>query len=155
VLEAIPETGPSDFGKDVFPSLLASGRHLHAVLVNGYLRDTGTPENYRRVNEDALTGKFPGARGRLVKNPPSYTLIGQGARFAPDVTFRGINVIGAKVKIESKAVLTDCIVWDNAVIGENVVLTDALIGYRAVIRASSHPPDGLRLGDDDVYPEAS
>ena len=57
VLDTIPADGPSDFGRDIFPRLLADGLPLSGTLLGGYLQDTGTPDAYRQANWDLLAGR--------------------------------------------------------------------------------------------------
>jgi NDP-sugar pyrophosphorylase family protein len=54
VLQAIPADGAPDFGRDVFPALLAAGQSLYGYRMSA---DEGlwwidTPEDLRRVQED-------------------------------------------------------------------------------------------------------
>ena len=41
-----------DFGKDLFPAMLASGKRLFGCHAQGYIKDMGTPERLARVRED-------------------------------------------------------------------------------------------------------
>jgi len=58
LLNFLPSSGFSDFGKDILPKLV--GRMLGYVL-NGYLLDIGTPENYQRalVEWPIVAGQHP------------------------------------------------------------------------------------------------
>ncbi len=49
VLDEIDGTPPTDIGYDLLPRLMGRAR---AVLVEGYLRDIGTAESYRRAREE-------------------------------------------------------------------------------------------------------
>jgi mannose-1-phosphate guanylyltransferase len=49
VWDHLPRTGFADFGKDVMPRLVGS---MGGCLMGGYLRDVGTPESYRRAQEE-------------------------------------------------------------------------------------------------------
>jgi mannose-1-phosphate guanylyltransferase len=49
VLEMIPHQAPSDIGYDLLPHLV--GR-AHATVIDGYLRDIGTPTAYQRAQEE-------------------------------------------------------------------------------------------------------
>jgi mannose-1-phosphate guanylyltransferase len=49
VLDEIDEVPPSDIGYDLLPRLVGRAR---AVLVEGYFRDIGTAESYRRAREE-------------------------------------------------------------------------------------------------------
>ena len=53
---AIPAQGRSDLAKQTFPTLLASGMHLHAFVTPEYIKDMGTPERLDRVERDILAG---------------------------------------------------------------------------------------------------
>jgi mannose-1-phosphate guanylyltransferase len=49
VIDEISGTPPSDIGYDLLPKLVGRAR---AVLVEGYFRDVGTPDAYRRAREE-------------------------------------------------------------------------------------------------------
>jgi mannose-1-phosphate guanylyltransferase len=49
VLEAIPASGPSDFGRDVFPALLRAGQTISAYQIDGYCFGIDTPEGLARA----------------------------------------------------------------------------------------------------------
>lgn len=46
-----PPPQPSDWGKDIFPKLIASGANLRAFNINGYCLGIDTPEAYARAEE--------------------------------------------------------------------------------------------------------
>jgi NDP-sugar pyrophosphorylase family protein len=52
VLDAIPSGQFCDFGKDVFPKLLAQGKDLYAMKPNAYVQDIGTPERLAKAQRD-------------------------------------------------------------------------------------------------------
>lgn len=56
VLEAIPVGQFCDFGKDVFPKLLAAGLPLYAMRPKAYIRDIGTPERLLAAQRDFENG---------------------------------------------------------------------------------------------------
>jgi NDP-sugar pyrophosphorylase family protein len=51
VLDYVPTTSAPDFGKDVFPALIAAGRHpiAHVIEPDGYCFGIDTPEALRRT----------------------------------------------------------------------------------------------------------
>lgn len=55
-MELVPEGRPYDFAKDLFPALLASGRQILGLPLEGYWCDIGTPRAYYQCNLDALDG---------------------------------------------------------------------------------------------------
>ncbi|GFK94223.1 UTP--glucose-1-phosphate uridylyltransferase [Fundidesulfovibrio magnetotacticus] len=50
VLDFIPPQGFSDFGRDVFPAMLAAGAELHGHAIDEPLIDVGSPEKLERAN---------------------------------------------------------------------------------------------------------
>jgi mannose-1-phosphate guanylyltransferase len=48
-IDEISGTSPSDIGYDLLPKLVGRAQ---AVLVEGYFRDVGTPDAYRRAREE-------------------------------------------------------------------------------------------------------
>jgi D,D-heptose 1,7-bisphosphate phosphatase len=57
IFDFIPADRPSDFGKDVFPAVLAGGGRLRAYATPEYLKDMGTPERLTSVGQAISSGK--------------------------------------------------------------------------------------------------
>lgn len=57
VLDAIGD-GPSDFGIDVWPRCTQGGWDIRVHHLRGYLRDLGSPEALRAVEEDLMAGRL-------------------------------------------------------------------------------------------------
>jgi NDP-sugar pyrophosphorylase family protein len=56
VLDAIPAGEFYDFGKDLFPKLLARGQPLYAMKPRAYIQDVGTPERLAKAQRDFDNG---------------------------------------------------------------------------------------------------
>jgi len=56
VLEVIPAGRFYDFGKDVFPKLLAESRPVYAMKPEAYIQDVGTPERLAKAQHDFERG---------------------------------------------------------------------------------------------------
>jgi mannose-1-phosphate guanylyltransferase len=56
VLDAIPAGQFCDFGKDVFPKLLAAGKAVYAMKPRAYVQDVGTPERLAKARRDFEKG---------------------------------------------------------------------------------------------------
>ncbi len=137
VLALISETGPSDFGRDVFPALLREfPTRVFARPLDGYLKDTGTPENYRQANWDALQ-----LHGERAIAPDAW--IASGARLA------GRNVIGAGCRIEYGASLTDTILWDDVTIGAGARLENVVLGHGVRIGPGVQLPPGTLVASGE------
>lgn len=64
--------GPSlDFGRDVLPAVLRSGKRLRGYRTTEYLSDMGTPERLRLVTNDFLSGRVA-RRNRRHKRPAIF-----------------------------------------------------------------------------------
>ncbi|NQT48958.1 MAG: nucleotidyltransferase family protein [Chloroflexi bacterium] len=58
IIGHIPPETLYDFGYDLFPALLYRGERLYGYVTTDSILDTGTMENYRRVERDVLEGRF-------------------------------------------------------------------------------------------------
>ena len=58
VLAAIPAGKFYDFGRDLFPRLLADGRALYAMKPAAYVQDIGTPARLAKAQRDYEKGKL-------------------------------------------------------------------------------------------------
>ncbi len=56
VLDSIPARTFYDFGKDLFPKLLAEGKPLYAMKPDAYVQDVGTPERLAKAQRDFEAG---------------------------------------------------------------------------------------------------
>ena len=54
----VPDRGPFDFSRDLFPLLLKQHKEIRALPMDGYWCDIGTPRAYYQCNLDALDGKL-------------------------------------------------------------------------------------------------
>ncbi len=57
ILDAIPDDCPTDFARDIFPSLLKAGERLVGFMTHEYCKDIGQEERYRQAIEDLREGK--------------------------------------------------------------------------------------------------
>ncbi len=145
IFERIPANTFYDFGKQVFPELLAGGLPFYGMQLEGaYWRDIGTPDEYRRATEDVLTGRvlIRGARATGVPEGAQISSdarieaparVGDGAQIGHRVRIAGPSVIGDRVRIGDDAVLERAIVWNGAVIGAHSTVRDSIVGEGYVV----------------------
>lgn len=57
VFKYIPHGEPSDFGRDIFPSLLKNKEVIRAYQTAEYIKDMGTIDRLQSVSDDYLSGK--------------------------------------------------------------------------------------------------
>jgi bifunctional UDP-N-acetylglucosamine pyrophosphorylase / glucosamine-1-phosphate N-acetyltransferase len=102
----------------------------------------------RRVNEGWMK------QGVTMIDPESTYIdadikaIGNDAWFGPNVTLRGATTIGAGARIDAGCVVTDSQVADHAYLKPYTILTEAVIGPRALIGPFSHCRPGTRIDED-------
>ena len=65
-----------DFGKHLFPAMVADGAHLQAYASPEYIKDAGTPARLDKVTADYVSGRMDEAR--LRRRLPLYFWIGTG-----------------------------------------------------------------------------
>jgi len=56
IFKYIPEDKPADFGKDIFPLLVKSGETVRAYKTAEYIKDVGTIDRLKKVDNDFLNG---------------------------------------------------------------------------------------------------
>lgn len=56
-IDFVPATGASDWGHDIFPSILAEGGVLHAYRSVEYAKDVGTPDRLAKGAADLASGR--------------------------------------------------------------------------------------------------
>lgn len=56
-IDFVPADGPSDWGRDVFPAIVAAGRPLRAYRSVEYVKDIGTPERLAKGEADLASGR--------------------------------------------------------------------------------------------------
>lgn len=122
VLDAIPADAPSDFGRDIFPKLLADEQALYGTPLGGYLQDTGTPDSYRQANWDCLAGRVG------ISFPDPALWIDPAAHIGAGVAFAGQNIISAGASIGDRASLTDCLLLLGASVAAGATVKNAIIG---------------------------
>lgn len=137
----------NDFGKNIIPTMLASGENMLAYKFKGYWKDVGTIKSLWEANQD-LIGDDPAfdiynpfwriysrnvgiepqyiAKGAVVKN----SLITDGAKIEGTV----INsIIGSSVEVKKGAVVKDSVVFANTIIDKNASVEYSIIDEKVTI----------------------
>ncbi len=136
----IPDAEFYDFGKQVFPELLASGARFFGYDArDAYWCDIGTPGEYRRASEDVVNGIFriPGTRGSGADASASIDAsaqidanvwIGPHARIGAHVRIAGPAVVGEGVQLAEGAQIERSILWTGATVGAGATVRDSVVG---------------------------
>ncbi|HTV92742.1 MAG TPA: NDP-sugar synthase [Verrucomicrobiae bacterium] len=149
IFERIPADTFYDFGKQVFPELLADGLRFYGYDAgDAYWCDIGTPSEYRRASADVVNGVFripdtrPNGADPTARIAGSATIdpnvwIGARARIGERVRIAGPSVIGDGTVVEDGASVEASIVWEASTIGAGAQLRDAIVGKDTQIDAGA------------------
>ncbi|MDR2281231.1 MAG: NDP-sugar synthase [Gordonia sp. (in: high G+C Gram-positive bacteria)] len=167
VIGEIPAGRPVSVEREVFPSLLAQGRHIHAHVDDAYWRDMGTPEDFVRGSADLVRGIAPSpaldkacgeslvldganvGRGAVLIGG---TVVGRGATIGVGARLDGAVVFDG-ASIDAGAVVERSIVGFGARVGEGALVRDTVIGDRASIGARCELLRGARVWPEVTIPE--
>lgn len=137
----------NDFGKNIIPTMLASGEKMIAYPFKGYWKDVGTISSLWEANMDLLEednefnlddATWP-IMARSSALPPHYiaktgevkqSLVTEGCQIEGKVEH---SILFSGVKIGKNSQVIDSIIMNNTVIGENVYIKKAIIGNDCII----------------------
>lgn len=144
VLRRFPADTFYDFGRQLWPDMLASGERLGACLIDGYWNDVGNPEAYRQGNWDVARGlvaaDLEGSRvspgvvtgphchidvGAVIEPP---VVLGADCRVEKGARLLGPVVLGDGCIVEEGAQISGSIGWSGMVAGRGVVVMDSIVG---------------------------
>lgn len=147
LLDRIPPGTFSDFGTDVWPSLVAAGEPIYAYTTMAYWNDVGGLDELRNSILDAVGGRV------RIEIPGEETGPGvwaePGCDVHPSATIEGPVVLGRNVRIEAGAVIR----------GPSAIGADSLVGEGASIRSavllpgSVVPAEGIAIAG--IFGDAS
>jgi mannose-1-phosphate guanylyltransferase len=126
--------------------LLSEGAKVIGYVDDGYWLDLGTPLAFVQGSKDLVRGIAPSP---AVPGQTGEALFLDSAEVAHDAAVTGGSVIGRGARVAAGAKVTGAVVFDDAEIGEDAVVTDSVIGRGAVVgaRTSLH---GVVVGDGAV-----
>lgn len=132
-------TGRLSFEREVFPGLVADGRHVEGWVSDAVWADLGTPARYLDGHRLALDGALRWPILDDVPGDDAGVRIGHGVQIAPDAQVRG------------PVLLADgALIAGGATVGPHVVIgAGGYVGARATVRHSVTGP-GTRVGEDAV-----
>lgn len=162
-----------DFGKNIIPTLLASGHRVFAYEFSGYWKDVGTIDSYHETSMELLdpspefdlySEDFP-VMSNSRTQPPHYvgpgghieeSLVGNGSRILGSVRH---SIIGVDCFVGEGAVVTDAVLLPGSRVEPGATVTRAILGENAVVQAratlgSADPQQEIAvIGDEFVVEE--
>ena len=149
VLERIPTGRRADLVRDLYQPLVQDGK-LGAIIHQGFWWEFGTPERFLAGHAEVLAGGLALVR-KLLHNDaieqvqpkgsglwmsPGYVegegfraLIDPTAQVSSAASFDGTVVVGPRCRVAPGARLTDSILLDGSVVGDNSDLDRVILGY--------------------------
>ena len=164
-----PESS-NDFGKNIIPTMLASGEKMMSYSFEGYWKDVGTIQSLWEANMDLL-GDSPAFSlldeawriySRHSAQPPQYIAKGAVVENASITagcqiygTVRG-SVLGANVTVGKGAVVEDSVIMNDTVIEDGATVRYAIldekvtVGKKATVGASRESGAEIAVVGADV-----
>ena len=146
-----------DFGKNIIPSMLADGKNLFAYVFSGYWKDVGTIPSYYNTQMELLDEnpefRIHDTRMNILSNgggqPASF--IGRRAKVEHSMICNGCEIEGEVihsmlspcVTVGRDAVVQDCVLLPDSVVGEGAVLKRVILDEGASVAPGAH------IGSDD------
>jgi mannose-1-phosphate guanylyltransferase len=156
ILNYITPNSFSMFERDVFPQLLEKRQAVYAYPFHDYWIDIGTPDKYRRLQQDLLrrrvgdTGaEFEGEcsvdSSARIEGP---ALVGEACLIAKNSAVKGPVILGARCRVEEGASIEGAVLWQDCTVGKGARLRNCLVASHCHIGEGSEILDGCILGDD-------
>ena len=149
----------NDFGKDIIPNMLRSGRKLMAYPFEGYWKDVGTIESLWEANMDLLKRdndlNLYDSEWKIYSQnqvrPAHY--IGEEARIINSLIVEGCiihgkvenSVLSQGVYVGKNTVIRDSVIMPNVQIGDNVKIEKAIVGNNAIINHNCNIGDMKKI----------
>ena len=157
--DELDQSSSNDFGKNIIPKMLNSGKKLIAYPFNGYWKDVGTIESLWEANMDLL--KYEDELSLYDSEWKIYSanpvrpaqFIGKDAEIKSSLTVEGCIVHGKVensvlfqgVYVGKGAVIKDAVIMPNTRIEDEVVIEKAIIGSEAIVGKGCKIGDGNKI----------
>jgi mannose-1-phosphate guanylyltransferase len=147
VLELIPPGRAVSIERDVFPRLVGAG--LHALRLDGYWMDIGTPERYLQASWDILEG----AVATRVKPTGPGVFAAASAAVAPDATVGPRAVVSARCSVGAGAEVRESVLLEGCSVGEGARVRGSILAAGCEISPGALVEkalagEGERVGSD-------
>ena len=162
VLDYLPVNEECDFSKDLFPLLLEKDEPMFGYIADGYWCDVGHLDAYREAQYDGLQQKVLLDYAYEEKKPGIWigqntfidptakieapAIIGSNCRIGQRVHIEAGTVIGDNVTVGADADLKRPILWNGAIIGEEVHLRACVICRGTRVDRRAHVLEGAVVG---------
>lgn len=136
-LREVPQGSTFDFSKQLFPKLLAAGKRLQGVRIEGFWMDVGRPQDLLKASHELGArhrgGPFVEGAKVDVKAKVSATDLYPGAAVEAGALVEG-SILYEGARVEADAVVRGSILAAEAVVGKGARVTDCVLGKGARVR---------------------
>ena len=139
IKDEMDDNSSNDFGKDIIPKMLNSGRKLVAYPFKGYWKDVGTIESLWEANMD------------LLKLDNELNLYDSDWKIYSQNQVRPAQYIGEKAKIANSLIVEGCIV--NGQVEDSILSQGVIVGENTIIKNSVIMPN-VKIGDNVIIERA-
>lgn len=157
--DEMDKNSSNDFGKNIIPKMLNSGRKLVAYPFKGYWKDVGTIESLWEANMDLLKIdnelNLYDSEWRIYSDnqvrPAQH--IGESAKIANSLIVEGCivngevedSILSQGVTVGKNTIIKDSVIMPNVKIGDNVRIERAIVGNDSIINNDCHIGDGKNI----------
>ena len=134
LIDEIPADHYVSVERETFPGLLAAGAKVIGVVDDGYWLDLGTPLAFVQGSTDLVRGIAPSP---AVPGPRGESLILSEATVHPSARVDGGTCIGSHARVRANSRVSGSVVFEGALIGEDVIIEGSVIGRDAVVGSGS------------------
>jgi mannose-1-phosphate guanylyltransferase len=131
VLDLIPAGESVSIEREVFPRLVGAG--LHALLLEGYWMDIGTPERYLQASWDILEGQV----ATRVEPTGHGVLVDPGAEVSAGAKLGPRAVVGPDCRVAAGAEVRGSVLLDGCTVGENACIVDSILASGCEVTAGA------------------
>ena len=159
IQDEMDKDSSNDFGKNIIPMMLNSGRKLVAYPFKGYWKDVGTIESLWEANMDLL--KIDNELNLYDSEWKIYSdnqvrpaqHIGESAKIANSLIVEGCivngevedSILSQGVTVGKNTIIKDSVIMPNVKIGDNVRIEKAIVGNDSIINNDCHIGDGKNI----------
>ena len=145
-----------DFGKDIIPTMLNSGKRLFAYKFKGYWKDVGTIDSLWEANMDLLD-----SNNELDLNDPTWKIYTEDITTLPHIIGPNADINRAFItqgceidgEIRNSVLFTGAKVGTGAKISDSVLMPGASVEEGAVVTRAL-VADGIKIGKEAVVGSA-
>ncbi len=148
--DAKDEESDHDFGKNIIPNMLNSGKKMQAYRFKGYWRDVGTLQSLHEANMDVALNRSDlnlyGDHSTRIYTEDTYSLphyLGVEGSIQSSIANQGAiilghvksSVISNEVLIEEDAIIDRCVVMEGSIIRRGAKVSNTIVAPYTVIEA--------------------